>query len=378
MQVKIQHNRKKIQGRAPVQIECYFSRTQRIYFSPGVRVVDNEWDSKQNQVSKKNPRCIVLNARIRQLLDKIYKWEQEQTLKGVALRPDELKKHIKGASGFLTLNEYMEHQLKKGPEFKNLRLGTWKRHNSVLNGLNIFGKIHFKQFDHNTLHKYHEYLLERMQPGTAGSVHRVIRKYVNRAINDGLLFTNPYKNFKIPKEQQRITYLTEDEIQRLREYKGIERIEKVRDLFLFQCLTGMSFSDMQALKPSDITYGSDMPYIEKPRIKTDVKPQLIPLFDEAMAIIEKYADQHFCFPKITNQKFNAFLKELAIIKGIQKNLTSHVARHSFATILVSKGMPLESVSAILGHASLRTTSVYAKIVIGKIQADFKRLGIDKL
>jgi len=377
MHVKTVHNRRKNKGRALVQVEVYFSRTQRLYFSTGVKVVNAEWDPKKQQVHHNHPRAIALNVKIRETLNKIYEWEKKRIVAGLPLDPDNLKTFMKGQTEFLTLNEYIRHQLTKGPEFTALRHSTWKKHNSVLNGLDKFGRIYLNQLDQHILRSYQDYLLDRMQASTTGSVHRVIKKYVNRALRDGLLQNNPYNGFKVPRERTRLTYLTEHEIDKIRAYEGVLRLEKVRDLFLFQCLTGMSFQDMQDLKPTDIQ-GQESKFIEKNRLKSDVKPQQIPLFAEAVEIVEKYADQHYCFPKISNQRYNGYLKEIAAITGIEKNLTSHVARHSFATLLLAKGLPLESVSAILGHANIKTTAIYAKVNIAKIQADFKRLGIDKI
>lgn len=379
MEVRVVHNRKKALGLAPVQIECYFSRTRRIYFTTGVRVLDEHWDSQKQQVSKKHPRAIVLNLRIRQFLEKIYQWEQNQTLRGVALRPDDLKKVIGGGrSSWRTLNEYIRHQLDSGPETKTLRPSTLKRQRSICSTLDAFGKVYFDELDHHTLEKFQRFLLERMQPGTTAGVHRVLRKFVRRAKNDSLIEKNPYDRFRLPMENVRMVYLTAEEIDRIRQYRGTQRLEKVRDIFLFQCLTGMSFVDMQALQPSDIVKGGPGgAYIEKERLKTGASA-IIPLFDEASALAEKYADTNHCFPRMSNQKLNAYLKEIADICGIEKTLTSHVARHTLGTLLVSKGLAMESVASILGHKTTRTTAKYAKILIGKIQADLKRLNIDKI
>jgi integrase/recombinase XerD len=217
-----------------------------------------------------------------------------------------------------------------------------------------------------------------MIPSSTTRHHKVIKKYVNRAVDSGIIKENPYKRFKIPADRSRLTHLTASELNQIRKYKGIERLERVKDLFIFQCITGMAYIDMQNLKLSDIKTEGKTKHIEKYRQKVDRMPQVIILLPEAEKIIQKHKGSIKCFPEISNQKMNAYLKEIATICNIDKPLTTHVARHTFATLMLEKGMPLESISNMLGHASVRQTAVYAKLKKNKIINDLKRLKINKL
>jgi site-specific recombinase XerD len=172
-------------------------------------------------------------------------------------------------------------------------------------------------------------------------------------------------------------YLTEEEIQTIinKDFK-IERVAMVRDIFVFSCFTGLAYIDVKQLTKNNISLGIDGDkWIFKNRQKTDTTSK-IPLLPMAQEIINKYENHPVCInedrllPILSNQKMNAYLKEIADVCGIKKELTFHIARHTFATtITLSNGVPLETVSKMLGHTSLKTTQHYAKILDKKISED---------
>ncbi len=154
----------------------------------------------------------------------------------------------------------------------------------------------------------------------------------------------------------------------------------VKDIFLFSCYTGLAYADVKKLKWSEIAPGIDGNFwIFTNRQKTDTQSR-IPLLSPAQAIIEKYRDYPTCcdsghvLPVLSNQKMNAYLKEIVDVCGIRKNLTFHIARHTFATtITLSNGVPIESVSKMLGNRNLKTTQHYAKVLDRKISEDMRNL-----
>jgi integrase len=154
------------------------------------------------------------------------------------------------------------------------------------------------------------------------------------------------------------------------------RLEQVRDIFLFSCYTGLAYIDVQKLKSSEIVSGHDgEQWIFTSRQKTDT-PSRIPLMPYALGVIEKYRDHPQCeiegrlLPILTNQKMNAYLKEIADLCGIDKDLTFHIARHTFATtVTLLNGVPIESVSKMLGHTNIKTTQHYARILDLKVGED---------
>jgi len=175
-------------------------------------------------------------------------------------------------------------------------------------------------------------------------------------------------------------YLTQEEIQDLLDINlRVSRLDQVRDIFIFCCFTGLAYADVKKLRHDDIALGIDgEKWIETKRTKTNIKSN-IPLLPTAIKILQKYAfsnevNQNRVLPVLTNQKMNAYLKEIADLSGIKKNLTTHLARHTFATtVTLSNGVSIESVSKMLGHKSLRTTQHYAKILNRRVSEDMQML-----
>jgi integrase len=160
----------------------------------------------------------------------------------------------------------------------------------------------------------------------------------------------------------------------------IPRINQVKDIFTFCCFTGLAYADVKKLSKNDIVMGIDGGrWIKTKRTKTDTKTN-VPLLPSAEEILERYEnhpstyDSDLLLPVLSNQKMNAYLKEVADLCGINKNLTFHLARHTFATtVTLSNGVPIESVSKMLGHTNLKTTQHYAKILDMKVSKDMEIL-----
>lgn len=156
----------------------------------------------------------------------------------------------------------------------------------------------------------------------------------------------------------------------------MERLQTVQDLFIFSCYTGLAYIDTVSLTSANIIKGIDgESWLVTQRLKTST-PVKVPLLPKAVEIIEKYRYNIRCnaegslLPKLTNQKLNSYLKEIADLCGIEKNFTFHLARHTFATtITLSNGVPIESVSKMLGHTKITTTQVYAKVIERKVGED---------
>ncbi len=161
---------------------------------------------------------------------------------------------------------------------------------------------------------------------------------------------------------------------------SIERLDQVRDSFLFSCYTGLAYVDVKKLKRSEIEKGIDGKlWIYTHRQKTDSLSR-IPLLQTALGIIKKYEEHPQCIaddlllPVISNQKMNAYLKEIADVCGIDKLLTFHIARHTFATtVTLNNGVPIETVAKMMGHSSIKTTQIYAKVLDHKISDDMEIL-----
>ena len=175
--------------------------------------------------------------------------------------------------------------------------------------------------------------------------------------------------------------LTKEEIEIIASKRfATERLGQVRDIFLFCCYTGLAYADIKKLKRSEINIGIDVTkWIFTTREKTET-PSRIPLLPYSLKIFEQYENHPQCinkgtaFPVLSNQKMNSYLHEIADVSGILKKLTFHIAKHTFATtITLTNGVPIETVSKMLGHNSIKTTQIYSKILDMKVSADMQRL-----
>ena len=208
-----------------------------------------------------------------------------------------------------------------------------------------------------------------------------IRKMLNLAERLEWIQTNPFKNYKIAYDKKDRGFLSEDQLKTLRERDfSIPRIQLVKDLFVFSCYTGIAYVDLQNLTHDSLIKGIDGQAwlsFQRHKTKTSVK---LPVLPQALEIIESYKDyptlegKPWLFPRISNQKLNAYLKEIADLCGIKERLTFHMARHTFATtVTLSNGVPIETVSKILGHSDIKTTQIYAKVIENKVADDMSNL-----
>ena len=207
------------------------------------------------------------------------------------------------------------------------------------------------------------------------------RKIVNRCIKRGWISKDPFLGYSMKKTEVERRALTTEELEQIASKKfNIERLRVVRDIFLFSCYTGLAYIDVQQLRVNEIQKGVDgEQWIIRKRRKTNVSSR-IPLLPVAMKLVERYevdgsrGESDFAFPVLSNQKMNAYLKEIADVCGVKTNLTFHLARHTFATtITLTNGVPIETVSKMLGHKNLKTTQHYAKVLDMKISEDMKLL-----
>ncbi len=203
------------------------------------------------------------------------------------------------------------------------------------------------------------------------------KKIIRIAYANQWIDRDPFFHWKGTWKSTEREYLTELELQKLAEKEfDIPRLELVRDIFLFCCYTGLAFVDVKKLSEDDIVLAvNDKKWIKTKRQKTKSLSS-IPLLDIPASILEKYKDhprvkgKGNLLPVLTNQKSNSYLKEIADVCKIKKTLTTHLARHTFATtVTLSKGVPIESVGKMLGHKSLKTTQIYAKVLDEKLSKD---------
>ncbi len=207
-----------------------------------------------------------------------------------------------------------------------------------------------------------------------------VKTVVSRAHYNGLIPRNPFAQFRITPNVKEREYLTEEEIRQLIEHEFSDAtLAFTRDLFVFACFTALSFADIRELTNDRIVEVNGEKWIISKRHKTGV-PFQVKLLDIPLQIIERYRpfqENDLVFPNLNYWSICKPLKKMIRECGVNKDISFHCSRHGFATLALCKGMPIESVSRILGHTNIETTQIYAKITVEKLDNDLTMLG-DKL
>ena len=349
-----------------VQIEVLYRR-KRVYFSTGVKVYAGQWKDKSMVTGRMdafdlNNRIDIISGQVKDFINDTIKEKREFSF-------DKLKAAMNGNSSNGSFLDFMERRI----EERAIDEMTKRHHRSELKKLRNFGRIvRFEDWTAENLTKFDEYIKRAgIKQSTVHSIHKCIKTYVKEAKRFGLLKENPYENFSVKRGNELTRkYLTESEIHRIATCKIIDNsISQVRDCFLFCCYTGLAYSDLAKFDWETAWEENGGYVIHDTRTKTDTNYN-ITILPPAMEILEKY---NYKLPVITNQQYNMRLKVLSSYACINKRITSHVGRHSFATWALSSGVPLPVVSKMLGHKKISTTEIYAKVLQQDVAAGFNLL-----
>jgi len=301
--------------------------------------------------------------------------------------PEQIRDHLQGVKGGASrslMEIWDEHNLElKKTIGKECSYTLWQKHNTSKNHFRDFLRIYYrtsdvpiKQVRYHMIREYEQYLKgdKGLSYNTTVKFLQFTKKITIRAIKSGWLKVDPFQDYKLSLKETDRPYLTEMELDSIKDkhFKNI-RLDQVKDIFLFSCYTGLAYADVKKLNRAEIERTPNgLWWIKTRRQKTKQRSQL-PLFATAKEIIDKYTDlsalsaKDEVLPVISNQKMNAYLKEIANIVGIEKNLTFHVARHTFATtVTLQNGISIEAVSRMMGHTNIQSTQHYARIVDKKI------------
>jgi site-specific recombinase XerD len=243
--------------------------------------------------------------------------------------------------------------------------------------------ISINKIDYAFVTEFEFYLrsVKKCNNNTAVKYVRNFRKIIKICLDNDWLDKDPTTRYEGKMKEVERDFLTEEELLKIYNKKiSSERLQLVRDIFIFSCYTGLAYIDVKGLKKDHIGIGIDgEKWIFKNRQKTETKSK-IPILPIAEEIIEKYSNHPKCLnensilPILTNQKMNAYLKEIGDLCDIPKEITFHMARHTFATsVTLTNGVPIETVSKMLGHKNLHTTQHYAKVLDRKVSEDMSLL-----
>ena len=373
-------------GEAPVHLRIIKDR-KTSYIATGIMLPENEWDVKFNRVKKNHPNSARLNSflanKFTELQDNVY---EHQTV-AKSLTTKRLKEKIYGK----TPTNFFDFGLRvlEGYEKQNM-IGTYDKAQSILAKLEKFNcskNLMFQDIDPNSLDKYDSYCRKEWENKT-NTVHKDM-KFIRKVFNDAIRLEivepqeNPFARYKLKLEKTQRTFLTEDELEEIAKVECTPgtRLELHRDMFVFAAYCGgLRVSDMLQLKWKNIDKTHIHFTIRKTGSQLSIK---VP--DRALAILEKYRPkkaekEHYVFSMLQNglnekdlrqvdneissatAYINKNLKILAAKAEIEKPISFHISRHTFATRALRKGISIDKVSKLMGHAAIRETQVYAKIV----------------
>jgi len=376
------------EGKAPIYLRM--SRgSMRIEVATGYFIKESEWNTRSHTVKSKAPQAKQINDHLQALLSKAFQIYNQLVAEEKPFTLTVIKNKLTGKdknqTTLLNAIQYHNELVKKGIG-RNYAINTYKGYLWFTDKIKSFLMYQYKRTDillselnHRFLTEFEHFLYHHLnnQVNTVQKNITQLRKIINLCIDLEWLDKMPFKRIKSKTYTPQRDYLTKDELKTVQDIEiSNKRLCTIRDKFIFQCYTGIAFVDLNQLTRFQVVKGIDgEDWIILHRQKTKSR-STIPLLPAAEALIKKYADvnRSTLFPVCSNQKFNKYLKELVELCQINKRVTTHTGRRTFATtVTLSNGVPIETVSRMLGHSDLKTTAIYAKVVDSKISNDMQHL-----
>jgi site-specific recombinase XerD len=353
----------------------------------------SQWNQAAGRMKGTKEDVRTFNAYLDDLQKKVYEAHRQLTETDQPIAAESIRDKFMGKSvkAHLLIVIFKDHNKKmKALVGREYAKGTLERYETSLKHTEEFLQFRYRlsdiditRIDHAFIKEY-EFYLRSVRKCANNSAVKYIKnfgKIIRICLSNGWLTSDPFLNYKCKVKRVDRPFLTENELQVLASKElASDRVRQVRDIFLFCCFTGLAYADVKRLRRQDIVKGIDgEQWITIKRLKTDT-PANIPLLPTALSLIERYAGHPYCdnsghvLPVLSNQKMNAYLKEITDVCGITKPVTFHIARHTFATtVTLLNGVPIESVSKMLGHTNIQTTQHYAKILNIKVGEDMNLL-----
>ena len=389
----INRAKEKKNGECPVLLRINING-ERVVLQTKRFLKSEDWDPNRYQMKGRSTEARVFNEYLEAIRMKAHKKYNELLSYNDDVSPQMLRDAILGVNSAKTrqiIDIWEGHvsDLKKLIGKEN-SYATYQKYNTAKNHFQTFLKKNYKQddisikaVDYQMIQQYSIYL--KTEKGcsfnTATKFLQNLKTIISISIRSGWLVKDPFNGISLTLKEVDRPYLTIEEIQRLIKFNSpFERLNRVRDFFIFSCYTGLAYIDVKELKRSEIEGNEATGYWIRTRRKKTGGRANIPLLKIPMSIINNYCRLDLLdandpiLPILSNQKTNAYLKELADLCKIQKQLSYHVARHTFATtITMMNGVPIETVSKMLGHKNIHTTQHYARIVDKKVGDDMELL-----
>lgn len=356
-----------------VQIEVRHN-AQRRFLTTGVKVYKNQF--KNGRVVGRSD-ADTLNNRINTMLAEINTHVDSLNARQLTFTLSSLDSLNNGYTQNASFLDFMERRIEQRPLGESAR----KQHRKVLRFLRTeYTNIRlFSDLTTPNIILMDEYLHQRQTPNGTPMMqtsiygyHKVLKAYINDAIRLEITDRNPYTHFHASKGQHRPrTILTIDEIEKIRNYQTASILQrKVRDLFVVQCYTGLSFADLYTTDFSAVTQIGDNYLLQNTRQKTGT-PFTILLLPPVLDVLARYGGT---LPVIAYDVYNRWIKCVAIAAGVQKHISTHIGRHTFATsVAMASGIPIETVARMLGHKHISTTQIYAKVLPENVLSGYEKI-----
>ncbi|MEG1590846.1 site-specific integrase [Chryseobacterium sp.] len=377
----IANNRMRKDGTSPLFCRLTYDG-ERKQFATGLFVNPSQWQNNKQKAHPPNDHNKFINSQLSLIKNEINQAFLFLQLQKSDFDTEKIYKQYKGETQnedktLMDVFNYHNNKMKSLVEIE-CSINSWERYHNTHNHIKDFLWSKFKrkdmklkdmQFSFITDFEYFLKVEKKFKPTTTYRSIGRFRKVIRVAVAMDYLVKDPFLLYRTKEPKKEIVYLTMEELKSIENHKfASDRLQHVADMFIFCCYTGLAFQEMANLKREHITKKfDDNLWIEMYRQKTNRKFS-VPLLSKAIAILDKYLEQGNPLPVISNQRFNSYLKEIAEITGINKTLTHHIARKTFATtILLYNDIPIEIVSELLGHSKISMTQEhYAKITDSKV------------
>ena len=358
--------------RNSVMVRVLITNDVRKFINTGVKI-DSRTEWNKGAVVNR-PDAVELNAIIGSKVTEVKRVVTALEAQGIAVTPENITEAITNKQASGSFLDYMEKRI----EDRRLQPNTTRNHLISLEALRRFGRINsFASLTTENIMLFDRFLREEdpeRSQSTIRGYHARIKPYVTEAVLMRKVKENPYNHFAVPRGSSAVRNpLTETEIRRVADARLPKIYHKAQDIFIFQAYTGLAYADAMAFDAREqVVIRDGKTFISNKRTKTGT-PFYTPMLPDAEAVLLKYGDR---LPRLSNQKYNMHLHAIEGIVRLDKPLTSHVARHSFATLMLSHDIPIAVVSRMLGHTDINVTQIYAKITNDKIEQSVGHLWND--
>ena len=365
---------------------------RRIELSTKRWVLNKQWDKKRQRAKPVSRKLKAINHFLEQIRSKFYLHHQRLLEKEIPFNVEDLKNaYLNKKEKVITLMHVIDtHNIEMEMQVgTNYSYGTYKNYKTLKRHIERFLKKEYKQIDlsikrvdRDFVYNLETYLLLHTASNQNGAmkVMQRFKKITTRSRRRGFINYDPFDGYVFKFHKTEIEFLSQEEIDKLLQANLNTKAQKrARELFVFALYTGLSYSDVIQLKLHQIQIAKDnTKYILKKRKKTG-ELSIVPLLPPALEILAKHTNKEKketdnVFKTICNQALNKQIKKMAIKAGIHKDISFHIARHTFATtITLNNDVPIETVSKMLGHSNIKTTQIYAKILQKKVCSDMQKL-----